>query len=160
MSTEASTSTASADEAKATSAHARATAREKVKRAPDPERRRRILTALAVAAVVIVMLYRPARDYYVAWRTGYLLNIRNEVLAEENQELSSDVERLMTHEGIEDEARKRGWVMPGETSVRVEGLEEPQDEGMSGTSSTAEGEEDLPWFIRVGDVIFFYGADA
>ncbi|MDO5107290.1 MAG: septum formation initiator family protein, partial [Coriobacteriaceae bacterium] len=134
---------------------ARATKREKVKRAPDPEFRRRLVIALVVVAAVLIMLYRPTRDLYIAWRTGYVLQERYDALAEENAELSEEVDRLMTREGIEDEARKRGYVMPGETSVKVEGLEgEPAEEPDEGTES------ELPWFIHVGDFIFFYREDA
>ena len=138
----------------------RASRRAKAKRAPDPERRRRVLTVLAVIAVAIAMLYRPARDYYIAWRTGYTLGVRNEALAEENEQLNEDLDRLMTHEGIEDEARKRGYVMPGETSVKVEGLEEAYGtEESSGKASDITGEENLPWYIHVGDALFFYEPD-
>ena len=147
-------STAAAEEAP--SKRARATAREKVKRTPDPERRRRLLTVLAVIVVSIAMLYRPARDYYIAWRTGYTLQYRYEALAEENEELNDDLERLMTREGIEDAARERGYVMPGETSVRVEGLEVEVGDESASKASDLTGEEELPWFIKVGDVIFFY----
>ena len=135
---------------------ARATKREKVKRAPDPEFRRKLAIALVIVAAILIMLYRPTRDLYIAWRTGYVLQQRYDTLAEENQELSEEVDRLMTREGIEDAARKRGYVMPGETSVKVEGLEgepaeEPEDE---------EAESELPWFIHVGDFVFFYKEDA
>ena len=130
--------------------------REKVKRAPDPEFRRKLVIALVIVAAILIMLYRPTRDLYIAWRTGYVLQQRYDTLADENQELSEEVDRLMTREGIEDAARKRGYVMPGETSVKVEGLEgepaeEPEDE---------EAESELPWFIHVGDFVFFYKEDA
>lgn len=147
-------------EAKESAKRSRSTARaEKPKRKPDPDRRRKVLIGLAIFAVVVVMLYRPMRDLYIAWRTGYTLNVRYEALAEENEELNDDLERLMTREGIEDAARERGFVMPGETSVKVEGLEEePEEDHIKASDVT--GEEDLPWYIRVGDVIFFYRTDS
>ena len=134
---------------------ARATKRAKVKRAPDPEFRRKLIIVLVVIAAVLIMLYRPTRDLYIAWRTGYVLQERYDALAEENEELSEEVERLMTREGIEDAARKRGYVMPGETSVKVEGLE-----GEPAEDPEDEAESELPWFIHVGDFIFFYREDA
>jgi nitroreductase len=147
-------------EAKESAKRSRSTARaEKPKRQPDPDLRRKVLIGLAIFAVVVVMLYRPMRDLYIAWRTGYTLNVRYEALAEENEELNDDLERLMTREGIEDAARERGFVMPGETSVKVEGLEEePEEDHIKASDVT--GEEDLPWYIRVGDVIFFYRTDS
>lgn len=110
---------------------------------------------LALVVVTLAMLYRPTRGLYIAWRTGYMLESRREALAEENRELEAEVELLMTREGIEDAARRHGYVMPGETSVRVEGLEEepaPEPDG--------EVEQDIPWYIRLGDVLFFYEEDA
>ena len=132
----------------------RATARkERVKRAPNPERRRRLLIGLAVVVAVIAMLYRPTRDLYIAWRTGYTLESRYEALAEENEQLNSDIDRLMTHEGIEDAARERGYVMPGETSVKVEGLENVTE---TDETEASENSGELPWYIHVGDAIFFF----
>lgn len=134
------------------SKRARATSRAKDKRAVDPERRRKLAIVLAVVAVVFIMLYRPTRDLYIAWRTGYSLESRYEALAQENEELNDDLERLMTREGIEDEARERGYVLPGETSVRVEGLEEDPEE--------AAAANEIPWYIHVGDAFFFFEANA
>ena len=147
-------------EEKTPSKRTRATARAKAKRQPDPMRRRRVIRVLVVILAVIVMLYRPARDYYIAWRTGYTLTVRYEALAEENEELNDDLERLMTREGIEDAARERGYVMPGETSVKVEGLDENVGEESSGKAADVTGEEDLPWYIHVGDFIFFYRSES
>ena len=151
---------AKADE-KPSTRHVHATARaEKPKRHRDPNLKRRILIGLAIVAAIVIMLYRPTRDYYIAWRTGYTLNYRYEALAEENEQLNDDLERLMTREGIEDAARERGFVMPGETSVKVEGLDEEVGEESSAKASDLTGEEELPWFIRVGDAIFFYRSDS
>lgn len=121
----------------------------------DPSFKSRLIKVLVLVALVFAMLYRPTRDFYIAWRTGYTLESRREALAEENEELSGELERLMTREGIEDAARGHGYVMPGETSVRVEGLEEEPAQEPSD-----EDEQGLPWYIHLGDVFFFYGEDA
>lgn len=156
MSTDQPTTTRTSSAASARDKSARATARAgKAKRQPDPAFRGRLIKVLALVVVTLAMLYRPTRGLYIAWRTGYMLESRREALAEENRELEAEVELLMTREGIEDAARRHGYVMPGETSVRVEGLEEepaPEPDG--------EVEQDIPWYIRLGDVLFFYEEDA
>lgn len=156
MSTDQPTTTRASSAAPARGERARATTRAgKAKRPRDPESKRRLIKVLALVAVAFAMLYRPARGLYIAWRTGYTLESRREALAEENRELEEEVEQLMTREGIEDAARKHGYVMPGETSVKVEGLEEePAPEPADETA------QDLPWYIHVGDLFFFYGEDA
>ena len=52
-------------------------------------------------------------------------------------------------EGIQDEARKRGYVSEGETGVKVEGLDE------SSSSSDLSSDSD-PWYITVLDFVFSY----
>ncbi len=109
-----------------------------------------IVIVLAVIAAVVLAVYPPAKTYYVAWRTGSDLQVTYDNLSQSNENLQSDLERLQTKEGIEDEARKKGYVSPGETAVNVEGL--PDD------SATDQTQEEKPWYIQWGDVIFGYTA--
>lgn len=107
------------------------------------------LIALAVAAVVALALYEPARGLYSAWRTQGIREAQLEQLNESNEEYRSDIDRLQSREGIEEEARKRGYVTEGETSVIVEGL--PEDD-----SSSADDAAENPWYIGLLDTIFRY----
>ena len=70
---------------------------------------------------------------------------QNFLLADEYQQ---DIDRLQTREGIEDEARKRGYVSEGETGVIAEGLPEDQE--------AEEAPAELPWYLAVGDFVFQY----
>ncbi|WP_129583829.1 hypothetical protein [Thermophilibacter mediterraneus] len=109
---------------------------------------RRLLVCVGVALVVLVALYGPARDLYCAWR---LQDGKQETLDGLNQsidEYQQDIDRLQTREGIEDEARKRGYVSEGETGVIAEGLPEDQE--------AEEAPAELPWYLAVGDFVFQY----
>ena len=108
---------------------------------------------LVVVAVVVVLaaLYGPAQTYWQAWRTNTQLQSSYDSLTQSNEDLEDDLERLQSREGIEDEARKKGYVYEGETNVNVEGL--PDDSSSSDSSS----QED-PWYITLGDYIFGYSA--
>lgn len=107
------------------------------------------LVALALVLVVIVALYAPAKGLYSAWRIQGERQAQLDELNASNEECRSDISRLQSREGIEDEARKRGYVSEGETSVIVEGL--PEDDSASDSS-----QEELPWYIELGDLIFQY----
>ena len=54
--------------------------------------------------VAAVALYSPVRNYYVAKRTGQVLQVKYDQLSDENAGLTYDVNRLQTKQGIEDEA--------------------------------------------------------
>ena len=115
--------------------------------------RKRALIVVAVIVATIVMLYAPARAYYIAWRTQLDLEARYAAILEENEDLYEDLDRLRSREGIEDEARKRGYVIPGETSVVVRGLPE---EGLDTGSKANDVVADVPWYLVPLDVIFGY----
>lgn len=109
-----------------------------------------VVAVLAAIVVVAISVYEPAKTYYLAWRTGTALQTSYDSLTKSNDDLQDDVERLQTKEGIEDEARKKGYVSPGETAVKVEGL--PDD------SAGGQAQEEDPWYIQLGDTIFGYTA--
>ena len=128
---------------------------------PTPEQLRKMGIVALIVAVVIGFLYVPARSLYVARRDEAVLTMRLEQLESENAELQHSIETLQTHEGIEDEARRRGYVIYGETPVVVQGLEGAEGEQQADDIAmlTANGsveEENLPWYIVLGDFIFQY----
>lgn len=103
---------------------------------------RRYLFYLAVAILVGVGVYFPVRDFYIAVRTESILEEQNAIRDTYNESLGSEVESLLSEEGISDAARRDyGMVMPGEKTITVEGLDEDGnpvvvDEGEQG----AEGQ--------------------
>ena len=136
-------------------AHATATQAADDEKARREQRRgqlksyKRPLIVLAVILVVVAALYAPARTYYSAWRTNGILQSSKDAIDQSNSAYESDNSRLMSREGIEDEARKYGYVNEGETGVKVEGL----DESSSSSDSSADSD---PWYITVLDFVFSY----
>lgn len=122
---------------------------------------KKALIVLAVLAGIVLALYGPARDYYVARRTADGLSSQLESINTNNDTLRSDVDSLESREGIEDAARQRGYVTEGETGVTVTGL---SDEGSSAASGVGQSASDSsstsnePWYIQALDVFFGYKA--
>lgn len=104
---------------------------------------------LGVLVAAAVLLYGPAATYYRAWRAGLDLQAQYDALAQSNDQIQQQNDALLTREGIEEEARRRGYVGAGETGVVVEGL--PDD-----SSGTSDATPEHPWYVGVGDVIFGY----
>lgn len=111
------------------------------------------LLVVAIVAALVFMLYGPTRDYYRAWRRSLELQATYDAIVADNQSVQDDVSRLQSRQGIEEEARKRGYVDEGETAVVVEGL---PDEDAGSTDATL----DLPWYLQVGDLVFGYQPEA
>lgn len=121
---------------------------------------------LAIALVILAILgglYGPMRDYYVAYRTGDILARQLQVSERYNKSLQSDVSKLLSKEGIEDEARsKLGLVMPGEKQLEVKGLDGDSSDASSSLTASeiakreAEVAAEAPWYIKVLDTVFFY----
>lgn len=109
---------------------------------------RTTIIVLVAVAVVVATLYGPARDLYCAWREQGVSQETLDALNESIDEYQGDIDRLQTREGIEDEARKRGYVEEGESGVTATGLPEEEDGDAP--------EEGLPWYLSLGDVIFQY----
>ena len=106
---------------------------------------------VGIVIAVVVFLYGPAATYYRAWRASLDLQAQYETLAQSNDQIQQQNDALLTREGIEEEARRRGYVGEGETGVVVEGL--PDD-----SSDSSAVTPDYPWFVGIGDVIFGYEA--
>ena len=116
-----------------------------------------VLAAFVVLLLAAVAIAGPLRDYYHAWRDEGVLKVEYEVLSTINEGLSTDVERLNTLEGIEDEARRRGYVYPDEEALVVEGLDEttPTEQEQI-DRAVAEYEEGLPWYVPLLDDLLGY----
>lgn len=112
------------------------------------------LVALLVAAFVVVTLYGPACSLYQAWRDNGMLTTRQAQASAESEQLESDINSLMTEDGIKDEARERGYVEEGETRIVVEGLDAEEDSTVDAQTDAS----DIPWYLRVTDFIFRYDA--
>ncbi len=101
------------------------------------------------------MLYGPVRNLYSAWRSGLDLQATYTATTQSNDQLTNEVDTLMTPEGVQDLARERGYVGEGETGVVVEGLsDDTTDATPMGTGAVVSA--DVPWYVRVADVIFQY----
>lgn len=112
---------------------------------------------LAFVAFCVFMLYAPVRDLYVASRKLEALQATYEELVAENEQITHELELLQTREGIENEARARGYVEPGEVKVKVNGL--PEEEAFDGgAAAVAEDEyvDDRTWYVRIFDTLFGY----
>lgn len=105
--------------------------------------------AVGVLVAAALLLYGPAATYYRAWRAGLDLQAQYDALAQSNDQIQQQNDALLTREGIEEEARRRGYVGAGETGVVVEGL--PDD-----SASSSDATPEYPWYVGVGDVIFGY----
>ena len=117
-----------------------------------------IPVVVAIAFVILlVVVAGPARTYYVAWRESGVLQAEYAALAAQNEELNHEIERLQTREGIEDEARNRGYVYPNEEALVVEGLEPKQvADPTLVDAAIEEHEKNLPWYVGILDMIFGY----
>ena len=111
------------------------------------------LIAVGVVLVLVVALYGPACGLYQAWRENGVLQAEQARASEESAELESDINTLMTEDGIKDEARRRGYVEEGETRIVVDGAEQDED-----ASDDAQPDE-TPWYLSVADFMFQYHED-
>lgn len=119
-----------------------------------------------VVALVLVSLYFPVRDLYVAKRSSDILAKQVEIRQQYNDELQKSVDKLLSEEGIKDAASEGlGLVMPGETKIDVLGLDDDSDSSSSKKSSNAkkasevakeieEVGKDAPWYIQALDMLF------
>ena len=118
--------------------------------------------ALSIALVAIValalMLYPPLKALYGASRTNALLSTQLSSVTATNDTLQGEVDNLMTREGIEDEARRRGYVTEGDTPVDMSGVEDSGGASSDSTVSTDESASTAsdPWYVSALDFIFGY----
>lgn len=119
---------------------------------------RALSIALVVIVVLVLMLYPPIKALYGASRTNALLSTQLSSVTATNDTLQGEVDNLMTREGIEDEARRRGYVAEGDTPVDMSGVE---DSGGASSDSTVSTDESAPaasdpWYVSALDFIFGY----
>lgn len=119
-----------------------------------------------VVVLVLVSLYFPVRDLYVAKRSSDILAKQVEIRQQYNDELQKSVDKLLSEEGIKDAATEDlGLVMPGETKIDVLGLDDDSDSSSSKKSSNAKKAsevakeiedvgKDAPWYIQALDMLF------
>ena len=119
-----------------------------------------------VVVLVLVSLYFPVRDLYVAKRSNDILAKQVEIRQQYNDELQKSVDKLLSEEGIKDAASEDlGLVMPGEKRIDVQGLDDDSDSSSSKKSSNAkkasevakeieEVGKDAPWYIQTLDMLF------
>lgn len=96
----------------------------------------------AVIAAVVLGLYFPVRDLYIAHRTQTILTEQLAIRERYNERLQKQVESYTSNEGMEDAARKElGMVEQGERRIIVTGTDENGDpimETESGGDASAE----------------------
>lgn len=118
-----------------------------------------------VVALVLVSLYFPVRDLYVAKRSSDILAKQVEIRQQYNDEMKKDTDKWFSEEGIKDSARDLGMAMPGEKRIEVQGLDEDSDSSSSKKSSNAKNAsevakeieevgKDAPWYIQALDMLF------
>ena len=119
-----------------------------------------------VVVLVLVSLYFPVRDLYVAKRSSDILAKQVEIREQYNDDLQKSVDKLLSEEGIKDAASEDlGLVMPGEKRIEVQGLDDDSDASSSKKSSNAkkasevakeieEVGKDAPWYIQALDMLF------
>lgn len=112
---------------------------------------RKIWVVCLVIAAIALGVVGPVHDFYVARRTGDVLEQKKAYIEEKNAELESERDSLFTEEGVETQARKRGYVSPGEVGVNVEGLEQKEAED---PSKPVEYPDSRSWFDKTLDTLF------
>lgn len=120
---------------------------------------RALFIAMATVLVAVAMLYPPARAYYAAVRVNSVLSSQLSDVNASNDSLQSDVSSLMTKEGIEDEARRRGYVSKGDTAVDMSGVSDSggaTSDQASATSDDTASSAAEPWYLSALDALFGY----
>lgn len=120
---------------------------------------RALSIAMATVLVAVAMLYPPARAYYAAARVNSVLSSQLSDVNASNDSLQSDVSSLMTKEGIEDEARRRGYVSKGDTAVDMSGVSDSggaTSDQASATSDDTASSAAEPWYLSALDAFFGY----
>lgn len=119
-----------------------------------------------VVALMLVSLYFPVRDLYVAKRSSDILAKQVEIQQQYKDELQKSVDKELSEEGVKDMAsEKLGMVMPDEIRIDVQGLDDDSDSSSSKKSSNAKKAaevakeienvgKDAPWYIQTLDMLF------
>lgn len=119
----------------------------------------RAVGVVAVVVVLVMVFYTPVQSYYCSTRTNNALTAKLDKINASNFTLQDQVDSLMTREGIEDEARRHGYVGQGETPVDMAGVEDSphtSESALAAKNATTVTQDNSPWYIKVLDVIFRY----
>ena len=96
-----------------------------------------------VVVVVVLGIYFPVRDFYIAYRSQAILEEQIAIREAYNAELEDAVDTLTTEEGVQDAAREElGMVMEGETPLTVTGLDEDGNAIVVETESSDASSDD------------------
>ncbi len=118
-----------------------------------------VIAVVACLAFACVLVYPAARDYYVSVRTTAQQQAEYDALIARSDAIQSEVDRLSTPEGIEDQATKElGWVKKGENAVYVNGLDASHSEAVY--ADVVAGSVPAPdtWYSGILDPIFGYSS--
>lgn len=109
------------------------------------------LAALGAAAACLLLaclfLYPPAQQYYQEVRERDRLQAEYDAIQQRNDAIQREVDYLSSDAGVQDEARSElGWVLSGERSVSVTGVDVPDDSTF--TANIVAGEIPAPdtWY--------------
>ncbi|MDO5042354.1 MAG: septum formation initiator family protein [Slackia sp.] len=115
---------------------------------------------VACAAFALLLLFPPARQFYVESREQARLQAEYDALSARNEAIESQLEYLKTDEGIEDAAHKElGWVYDGQTAGVVQGLDEESASSHDAViSQIKSGSVPAPetWYSPMLDMVFGY----
>ena len=123
----------------------------------------RLAISLTVAACLVfscAFLYPTARQYYQQMRENDQLEAEYAALLERNETIEDEIAVLETDSGVEQAAREElGWVMDGETSAVVEGLDDEdadEEDDSSVQANIVSGSVEMPetWYSPVLDLVF------
>ena len=107
-----------------------------------PRVRRRLLAVAAVTLVLLLVFYAPLCSLYAAHRTQGLYAAQLTSLSKTNSELTAEKDRLLTEEGIREEARKLGYTDAATTDEAA---------GADDAAATTDGSAATTGFAATGD---------
>lgn len=119
-----------------------------------------LMAAGAVVACFVLtgaLLYPTAQQYYLSVREHDQVVAELDAVRARNQELAQRVQSLGTAEGIQERAHEEyGWVLPGENSVYVQGVNDGSASGSSVAANVVPGSVKAPetWYSPFLDKLF------
>ena len=96
-----------------------------------------------VVALVLVSLYFPVRDLYVAKRSSDILSKQVEIRQQYNDELQKSVDKLLSVQGLDDDSDASSSQKSSNAKKASEVAKEIEEVG-----------KDAPWYIQTLDMLF------
>lgn len=124
----------------------------------------RRMFAFAISIILVLILcasvYPVGKTYYTAMRTQQRQSAILEAEQARNEEISKSNNELKEKEGIENEARKSGYVKKGEKSVSVTNADDGDNTSAGLPAQIDESKIHAPqtWYYKILDTIFFVDA--